>query len=318
VHAFLMGKPPKPGLCPALSEAIFRAIVGGLFLESRVPNGSVVDAGAHMGFESCFYAAAAPLRTVHAVEPLPSNVVFMRRQYGSSHPNLAPFNGGLGSTTRVLHLGRDARRVAGVQLSLTRSSYRSGGGADEKSAVTVRRIDDLMAQQWAGETLGFMHLDVQGGELDALQGAMATLARDQPIFSVELDVHKNHSYSKELLDAVNAAGYDAVLIEEVCGVNMDCRNILALPRSRSSLFADSLTLNLAHAAGRLVPIDGASVLHHAYPCCTPGRACCRTENNCCTTRAVGDWLRSKNMPPLEEPGAWNGYHGKVGVGSVNP
>ena len=89
---------------------------------------------------------------------------------------MAPFGGG-GQYHRVRISGA-TRRVAGVQLSLTRSSYRSGG-ANEKSAVTVRRIDDLMTQQWTGETLGFMHLDVQGGELDALQGAMATLARDQ-------------------------------------------------------------------------------------------------------------------------------------------
>ena len=229
-----MGKQPPPGACPALSEPLFRAIVGGLFLEARVPNGSIIDAGAHMGFESCYYAGMSPLRTVHAVEPLSSNVAFMKRQYSRSHPNLTPLLGGLGSSTRTLELGRDARRVAGVQLSLTRSSYKAldrspvdDGDRQRGRTVTVRRVDDLFTQRWAGERLGFMHLDVQGGEQDVLRGAMATLMRDQPLFSVELDVQQNHSYSKELLSIIHDAGYRAVLIEEVCGVNLDCRNILA-------------------------------------------------------------------------------------------
>ena len=309
-----MGKLPSPGACPALSEPLFRAIVGGLFFEARVPNGSIIDAGAHMGFESCYYAGMSPLRTVHAVEPLSSNVAFMKRQYSRSHPNLTPLLGGLGSSTSTLELGRDARRVAGVQLSLTRSSYKAlgrspvdGGGKQWSRTVTVRRVDDLFTQLWAGERLGFMHLDVQGGELDVLRGAMATLTRDQPLFSVELDVQQNHTYSKELLSIIHDAGYRAVLIEEVCGVNLDCRNILALPRSRSALFADSPTLNLAYAAGRLVPVDEGSVLQHAYPCCEPGRACCRSARSCCTASAVDNWLRLRNLPPRRDVGPWKGY-----------
>ena len=97
-----MGKLPPPGACPALSEPLFRAIVGGLFFEARVPNGSIIDADAHMGFESCYYAGMSPLRTVHAVEPLSSNVAFMKRQYSRSHPNLTPLLGGLGSSTSTL------------------------------------------------------------------------------------------------------------------------------------------------------------------------------------------------------------------------
>ena len=309
-----MGKQPSPGACPALSEPLFRAIVGGLFLEARVPNGSIIDAGALMGFESCYYAGMSPLRTVHAVEPLSSNVAFMKRQYSRSHPNLTPLLGGLGSSTRTLELGRDARRVAGVQLSHTRSLYKAldrspvdDGDKQRGRTVTVRRVDDLFTQRWAGERLGFMHLDVQGGELDVLRGSMATLTRDQPLFSVELDVQQNHSYSKELLGIIHDAGYRAVLIEEVCGVNMDCRNILALPRSRSALFADSPTLNLAYAAGHLVPVDGTSVLQHAYPCCGPGRACCRSARSCCTASTVDDWFRLHNLPPRSDVGPWNGY-----------
>ena len=298
-----MGKLPAPGVCPALSEAIFHAIVRGLFFEARVPNGSIIDAGAHMGFEACFYAGLAPQRTVHAVEPLSSNVAFMRRQYGKSHPNVRPLLGGLGSSSHNLALGRDAHRVAGVQLSLTHTHYKviNGTAADDdgpthRKTVRVRTVDDLFAQRWAGEHLGFMHLDVQGGELEVLRGAMVTLKRDQPLFSVELDVHRNYSYSVELLNCLSNGGYHALLIDEECGVNLDCRNILALPKSRSALFAGSPTIKDAYTAGQLVSVDNTSLFQYAYPCCKPGRSCCPSRSNCCTASLVDKWLQTNYKP----------------------
>ena len=46
-----------PSVCPKpLAETLLSSIIGGLLLEGRVPNGSVVNAGAARGDFSCFYA----------------------------------------------------------------------------------------------------------------------------------------------------------------------------------------------------------------------------------------------------------------------
>ena len=50
-------------------------------------------------------------------------------------------------------------------------------------------VDQLFATQW-NERLGFAHWDTEGNELDILRGAVGTLRRDAPIFTVEIVVHK--------------------------------------------------------------------------------------------------------------------------------
>ena len=50
-------------------------------------------------------------------------------------------------------------------------------------------VDQLFATQW-NERLGFAHWDTEGNDLDILRGAVGTLRRDAPIFTVEIVVHK--------------------------------------------------------------------------------------------------------------------------------
>ena len=59
-------------------------------------------------------------------------------------------------------------------------------------------VDQLFATQW-NERLGFAHWDTEGNELDILRGAVGTLRRDAPIFTVEVVVHKSQQYTAILL-----------------------------------------------------------------------------------------------------------------------
>ena len=85
-------------LCPLPnSELLLNTIVSGLLSEGRMPAGSVLDAGAHMGRWACYYATAARNRKVWALEPVATNVEHMRSYYVPSLPNLRPMHGALGS-----------------------------------------------------------------------------------------------------------------------------------------------------------------------------------------------------------------------------
>lgn len=244
---------------------LFRSIIGGLFLEGRMPADSIIDAGAHMGFESCYYAGLQPNRTVHAIDPLKNNVAWMRDWYGQSHPNIRAMHGGLGSHKHLLSLGRESKKMAGAMVSLMGRSQRAEPPGLERAGQTVQvtTVDELFSGQLVGEALGFAHWDVEGSELEVLRGASATLRRDQPVFTVELAVRRDPAYARELLDTAAAAGYDLLVVKEVCGVNTDCRNILALPRSRAALFADSPTLNLAWGSGTIRRLNASTLASYA-------------------------------------------------------
>lgn len=133
--------------------------------------------------------------------------------------------------------------------------------APDVPKLPIRRIDSL----FSNETLGFAHFDMEGGELDTLKGAAATIRRDQPVLTVELFVHKDKSYREQLLRLISDLGYSTYMVDEVCGWNLDCRNLLCLPRTRFA-HTNSHTLNLAVGSRALLgPIHSDTIA--AAVCC---------------------------------------------------
>ncbi|KAL1519638.1 hypothetical protein AB1Y20_023149 [Prymnesium parvum] len=205
----------RPQPCRVRKESIFNSLLVGLLMErGLVPAGSVIDAGAHTGTETCLYAQAAPERTVHAVEPLYMNA--RRIQASLRHlPNVQVIQAGLGETPSVV---RPSSGMLGVGQMFTPGKVRemtavkapsntSDESATHKHAsqvgknvfsrlfFQVHRVDDLFAHNWKGEKLGFAHFDVEGMELAVLQGAAATIRRDSPWFTTELFVHHDQGWS---------------------------------------------------------------------------------------------------------------------------
>jgi FkbM family methyltransferase len=89
----------------------------GLLQAGAVPPGSVVDAGAADGTEACSFAAVAPTRLVHALDPLVRNVHAIERLARAGHANLRPMVAALGDEERSYgvpahlahHVGQQAR-----------------------------------------------------------------------------------------------------------------------------------------------------------------------------------------------------------------
>ena len=150
--------------------------VVGLFAEGLISNGSIVDSGANLGEWSCLYAAAAPSRTVHAIEPVALNVKHIQRTYTKDFPNIKPRVGALGSAAATFlpppNILLETR--AGSMVTSDNMGRRLNASA-RAGTFSVLRLDDVFSD----ETLGFAHLDVEGGELEALRGGAAVMARDR-------------------------------------------------------------------------------------------------------------------------------------------
>lgn len=221
-------------------EPIFHSLLPALF--SFLQRGSIVDSGAHFGGEACMYAKLSPTRKVHAIEPLASNVERIRKNY-KDLPNLRVTVGGLASRPFSLNAqpawGRpfDARdRAAHYFMTMLINTHNAlpsparataNESAAAKNAINFFTLDARFRQ----ETLAFLHLDVEGAELDVLRGGAAVLARDAPLLSTEVHVFDNVSYTRELLQFTHTLGFDAYMIDEDCGTRLDCRNILHVPRA---------------------------------------------------------------------------------------
>jgi hypothetical protein len=185
---------------------------------------------------------------------------------------------------------------------------------------------------------------VEGSELDVLQGAAHVLRRDQPVFgraipthtrptqtctprsepnrlqvlTVELHVLREPAYTHQLMQLLASAGYRALLVDEVCGKRSDCRNLLALPLSRSASFAglgqvEPGVIERALVIGSLRTVNATSIAGHVIPCCALGLPCAHPHigfpdvlGRCCNVgRAQGSRLqpperpRSRGLPPCD-------------------
>jgi hypothetical protein len=99
-------------------EPIFRAIVYAILREPGVlTRGSILDAGANDGQDSCMYASLQSDRVVHAVvEPSLLNVQHIQKKYAAL-TNLRILHGGLGNTDRDMSMrGPNTPAPVGVSL----------------------------------------------------------------------------------------------------------------------------------------------------------------------------------------------------------
>ena len=253
----MMGSPCKPAF-----ERVFHSLVSLLLLEGVVPPGVLLDAGAFDGVTACALARAAPSRVVHAIEFLPQNVATIRERYAAV-PNLAVHHGGLGEHDSNVTIPRGTPRMQrkGWQMDANwlrrrapHASHAAQAPRPGDSVTRIQRVDDLFATAglFGGESLAFAHWDVEGSELSVLRGARRTLRRDWPLFSMEVHVLADRSYTQRLLAEIDTLGYDAYIIDEVCGSRVDCRNLLCFPRSRGRIASHAL--DLAVAGGRLAGV----------------------------------------------------------------
>jgi FkbM family methyltransferase len=136
-----------------------------------------LDIGAHVGCFSLFMALlVGPQGRVEAVEPMPANLALLEKNIAQN---------GLGHVIQ-LHEACCAAREGGVFLNLGPSSFEAslsndfGNGSIPVPALT---IDGLALKNGR---LDFVKLDVEGAELDVLQGAETALAKFRPKLVVEL------------------------------------------------------------------------------------------------------------------------------------
>ncbi|KAL3893083.1 MAG: hypothetical protein SGPRY_014490, partial [Prymnesium sp.] len=254
-------------------EPLLNAIIAGLLLEARIPTGAIVDAGAADGRTACYFAAIAPDRLVHAVDPSYRNVLWIERKYGTRYQNLLPFHGGLGD-----------------QPAANQSERKSMVTANQN--FTIFRLDDLFEGPWKGQTMALGHFDVERWEERVLRGALRVIKRDAPLLTTEVEVQRRPQATASLLHLLDDLGYDSFLIEEITGMSADLRNLLHVPRSRMQAFQGSNILDVAVASRSLFAVVPDNINEFAYPCCRSGGACCPDAYHCCSHALVSQWLNS--------------------------
>lgn len=160
------------------------------------PARASVDVGANKGVYS--YVLARCSAHVHAFEPNPKMFALLRRT-APANVTVSPLAIGDRSGPAELRVPKSRKGYSNQRATLRRDR----GGADA-GVVTVecRRLDDL-----ALSDIGFIKIDVEGFELQVLDGARALLARERPNLLVEIEEIHTGRPIEELIAAVEGLGY---------------------------------------------------------------------------------------------------------------
>ena len=182
-----------------------------VFRQHIRPGMQVLDIGANMGYFSLLAASlVGPGGRVYSWEPSSSNVRMLRASQIVNHfSNIEIVQAAAGAQTGLLHYFPNASND-------TVSAIDEAKPEDLAHAETVMalRVDDLVGQN---EAIGFLKIDFEGYEYEALRGAQETIRRCRPIIASEFCPSALRSASgisgEDFLQFFVQLGYDLSVIE---------------------------------------------------------------------------------------------------------
>ena len=169
----------------------------------RTPEKAFLDVGAHKGVY-CL-AALGHYREIIGVEPFPPMARYLQA--------------GLAGKARIMHMALSNRQgslplrvpLRGGTSVPSIASLEPGTGPthDYKEVmVEVGRVDDLDVA-----SLGLVKIDVEGHELEVVEGARERLQRDQPPLIVEIEEGRRPGASGRVLTLLQDLGYEAFFLQ---------------------------------------------------------------------------------------------------------
>jgi FkbM family methyltransferase len=158
-------------------------------LRAAVRPGDVVyDVGANIGFFSTLFSRWVGVDgRVFAVEPEPENLALLRQNLASNDcGNVTVCDCAVGAESGVALFSMDEATGATGHLGRTATAGEVAVGTGKIRVIetNVETIDRLVERQAAAPRV--VKMDIEGGELDALEGASRTLSDHRPVIVAEL------------------------------------------------------------------------------------------------------------------------------------
>ncbi len=117
----------------------------------------IIDAGAHIGLASVFFACRYPDAIIVAIEPEPSNFAILQMN-AERHPNIRPVKAGLWS--KKTHLRIENEHVATWSFRVVENATGDG--------IPALGVRDIM-EDFKQSRIDVLKIDIEGSELEVLK-----------------------------------------------------------------------------------------------------------------------------------------------------
>jgi FkbM family methyltransferase len=182
--------------------------------------GALIDAGAYIGDTSIMLANDFPNNSIYAIEPSGENCNFINNIIKNNNlQNLKCLNSILSNKEEFYSsIKNENKPNANYSLSSTNGGLKS------------TTLDLLVANGVIKEKIGILHYDVEGMELEVLQGSEQTIKTQKPAIIVEM-LNKETEKNKKIIEYLKNLNYNYKIIDESCCFgdftdSKKCRNYL--------------------------------------------------------------------------------------------
>jgi FkbM family methyltransferase len=196
------------------------------FLDRIVRRDAVtVDVGANCGLYT--RALAGLSRTVHAFEPSPRMAALLRRTSAANvQVHEIALSDRAGEAELLIPQGEtgSVHSLASLEPQLARAVP-----VCAVQPVSVARLDAVVR-----DDVAFVKIDVEGHELNVLNGAVGLIERSRPVFLVEAEDRHRADATSSVFGFFQRRGYE--------GFFLDDGDVLAVDRFDAALFQDPAAL----------------------------------------------------------------------------
>lgn len=160
---------------------------------------AVIDVGANIGNHSIFFSQI--FSKVYAFEPNPQAYYLL--QYNSAGSNIVPLNYGLSSENSTVAFSIDPINLGGSKVI----EGRSGPGTPSLNTIDieVRRLDDNL--EIKNQVVSLIKIDVEGHELQVLEGAVEFIKASRPIIVFEQSKDAIFDGTSDTIDFLREKNY---------------------------------------------------------------------------------------------------------------
>jgi FkbM family methyltransferase len=199
------------------AETFFRRIVT-YFINNNIISNNFIDLGAWMGDNSIPWAVNI-MGTVFAIDPSPQNCEFISllAQLNNIN-NIKVIQKAISDNNEILSTNDPINHCVFVNNS------------DGQTKVNAESLDYLFDINEIN-SIGFIHLDVEGMEFKVILGSENIIKKFKPIIAFEQHIESDNYL--ELSEHIRQFDYQIYLINESFnGCRHDCRNLLAIPNEK--------------------------------------------------------------------------------------
>lgn len=161
-------------------------------------NARIIDVGANVGNHTVFFSKFARAARVVVVEPNPRAILLLRRNIELNNlgriVDTSLLGIGLGKTNGFARYIQDQRWADGNLGAATLKAVATS--EVDSSSIQIRSLDEILS----GETPDLIKIDVEGMEMDVIEGACKLISQHRPVLYVEVSPRFREAFRNRMND----------------------------------------------------------------------------------------------------------------------